>query len=588
MKTRRKSKRGSKSADQIASLLQQLDQIKADFRRSSSAAKMRLIRKLARVDILEADMLVHYHDILCFMVAYPDKREIYKTAEAQLHRFAERVAKYRELGGDPRARKLINSGLINTDVEFAFGYDVTSMLHKWHPRNIDIDWDDLSEDESGMIDDLLPLLVSWQENDTLDNDQYLTTGDWLKFARGKKTPSDLGTLLRLFSRSGMSIEVQRYLYEKLDLSTTWQLKNTTASRTMARVPRKRVFYQRGKRRGRSKDLRRELRKKATPLRRLSIGEGRKYVRIVNEELAVRYRELFPVTFANPAEVYVAEPGRGVQIFIFGSVPSVRLPLESNFGAMLTRNGMLIGYGVGATLFDRVEIAINVFPAFRSGESPFVIEQFFRIFYHHFGSRILLVRSRQMGDGDDEPLKSGAFWFYYKLGFRAINDHVRKLANQEYQVIKSRPGYRSPLKMLRRLSKSDVFMHADAKKMDDYTELSLSNLGKHVTKYFAERFDGDRTTGTRHAVTQIARVLGVGSMRNWTADEKQAFARLAPLVACIPDLARWPRKDKQLLGRLMRAKGSQQERKFVLLSNRHQRFRSALERLAEIDLAESDD
>lgn len=549
---------------------------------------MRLIRKLAGVDILDPDMLIHYHDVLCFLIAYPDSRDTYTAAEVELNRFAERVVKYRDAGRDPMARKLINSGLIDTDIEFAFGYDVSHLLHKWHPRDIDIDWNGLSEEESEMIDELLPLLVSWQENDTLDNDQYLTTSDWLKLARGKKTPSNLGTLLRLFSQSSLSIEVQRYFYEKLDLSMTWQLKNTTASRTLARVPCKRVFYQKGERRGRSKDLRRELRKKATPLRHLSVREGRKYVRIVNEELAVRYRELFPVTFANPAEVYVAEPGRGVQIFIFGSYPAIRLPLESNFGAMLVRNGMPIGYGVGATLFDRVEIAINVFPAFRSGESPFVIEQFFRIFYHHFGSRVLLVRSRQMGDGDDEPLKSGAFWFYYKLGYRAVSDHVRNLADQEYQVIKAKSGYRSPLKMLRRLSKSDVFLHADVNKMDSYQELSLANLGKVVTRYFAENFDGDRVVGTRHAVTHVARVLDIGSMRNWTADEKQAFARLAPLVACIPGLAKWSSKDKRVLAQLMKAKGSQQERRFVILSNRHSRFREAIESLAEIDLPENDE
>ena len=164
------------------------------------------------------------------------------------------------------------------------------------------------------------------------------------------------------------------------------------------------------------------------------SQGKQLVRKVSEVLSVRFRELFPLTNANPAEVYLCEPGRGLQMYIYGSLPEARLPLEANFGAMFTRNGLPVGYGVGVVLFDRVEIAVNVFPAFRSGESAFLIEQFFRVFYHHFGSRLFLVQRGQMGYGDDEPLKSGAFWFYYKLGFRALDAGVRDLAEQEHQKI----------------------------------------------------------------------------------------------------------------------------------------------------------
>ena len=55
--------------------------------------------------------------------------------------------------------------------------------------------------------------------------------------------------------------------------------------------------------------------------------------------------------------------------------------------------------------------------------------------------------------------------------------------------------------------------------------------------------------------------------------------MAPLLACIPDLGRWSAREKHLLARIVRAKGSRHERDYALLASRHQRFRAAVEQLA---------
>ena len=77
-----------------------------------------------------------------------------------------------------------------------------------------------------------------------------------------------------------------------------------------------------------------------PLRRLSAAEGRRYVADIREVLAARVRELYPLAGASPDEVYLYEPGRGLQLVIYGSAPAIRLPHESNMGAMFVRNGAL--------------------------------------------------------------------------------------------------------------------------------------------------------------------------------------------------------------------------------------------------------
>jgi hypothetical protein len=55
--------------------------------------------------------------------------------------------------------------------------------------------------------------------------------------------------------------------------------------------------------------------------------------------------------------------------------------------------------------------------------------------------------------------------------------------------------------------------------------------------------------------------------------------MAPLLACLPDLGQWSARDKLLLARIVRAKGSRHERDYALLVSRHHRFRAAVEQLA---------
>ena len=579
MGSRKKKTRSEQDDTRAELVVRQLAKLRISFGRNSAGKKLKLLLQLKRLVITDVTLLKSCHDLLCFLRAYPDDAAILKLVEGELQSFGKRVDQYRQLTRDHAGRKLLNSGLVGTVVEHPFSLGVTSQLLRWYPDKLSIDWDDFDEDVGEEMLSILPLLAAWQENDTFDNDDSIAVEDWLTVARGKQSRSDLETFVKLISMSGMRPDVQRYLYDNLDLTVTWQLGDSTSSRTLKRLPVGKVYYQKGDRRSRVSDLRAELRKPAARLQRLPLPEGKKYVRAINEVLASRSRELFPITFANPSEVYLYEPGRGVQILIYGTNPDIRLPLESNFGAMLVRNGMPVGYGICATLFDCVEIAINIFPAFRSGESSYIIEQFFKLFYHYFGSQVFLVRSRQMGDGDDEPLHSGAFWFYYKLGFRAVKKRVRKLAEEENERIQRNTRYRSPMKMLRRLSKSDVFLHMDSDQMHKWRELSLVNLGYVVTKYAAEACDGNRDLMVRQSVAAVMSRLKVRRWKQWAKNEIVALERLAPLIKNIPDLSGWSTKDKAALVRLIRAKGAVHERKFSLLSGRHVCFRKALENLA---------
>jgi hypothetical protein len=47
----------------------------------------------------------------------------------------------------------------------------------------------------------------------------------------------------------------------------------------------------------------------------------------------------------------------------------------------------------------------------------------------------------------------------------------------------------------------------------------------------------------------------------------------------PGTYRWGARDRRLLARIVRAKGSRRERDYALLASRHRRFRAAVEQLA---------
>ena len=567
------------SKKQAYLLIRELDKLKTVFDQQSAQNKISLLKALSSKKITGNETLQACHDILCFMRAYPDNAGILAAIERELKFFSKRVEYYKNKARDPRAQWLGDSGIVNSSVSHTFSYELTTYLAKRFKELVEIDWDSYNEQGTDTISAILPLLVSWQENDTLDNDLEIETADWLKLARAKSDKTDLSLLIKLLSTSGLPREVQRHLYENAEIPVKWTLTNCPASRTLKRIPFKKLFYQKERLIGRTRDLRARLAERPSKLAMLSKKQGQEYVDSIKDVLGVRCRELYPLMHANASEIYISEPGRGLRLIILGDQQDIRLPLEANFGAMLVRNGIPVGYGIGCMFFDRCEIAINVFPSYRSGESSFIIEEFFRLFHHHFGARQLLVRSYQIGDDNEEALESGSFWFYYKLGFRSVNKEVRKLADKENEKIKANKNYRSSMSTLKKLAKGDIFFHVDPSKMVDFKELPLKNLGYIVTDYAKRKFDSNRRLAEEQSVLYLARLLKIKGWTRWSPEEIDSFKRLAPLIACIPGLSKWSPKDRTALAKIIRAKGSINERNFVLLCNKHPKFREAIHRMA---------
>jgi hypothetical protein len=221
---------------------------------------------------------------------------------------------------------------------------------------------------------------------------------------------------------------------------------------------------------------------------------------------------------------MTSPGRGLEIYMVGMKPENRMPLETNYSGLLIKNGVPIGYAISVLLFERCEIAINVFDTFRSGEASIIFNHFFRVFYHHFGGRAFLMRKWQVGHENEEGLQSGSFWFYYKLGFRAIDPNVNNLAKAEAAKIGKDNSYRSDIRTLKKLALSDLLVDLRPKPRRPFSELLVSDIGMAVTDDIARNFGGDGRRALRNSLKAVSSALGIRFPGKLAANELLAFER----------------------------------------------------------------
>ena len=68
-----------------------------------------------------------------------------------------------------------------------------------------------------------------------------------------------------------------------------------------------------------------------------------------------------------------------------------------------------------------------------------------------------LEKQKIDEVDEDALRTGAFWFYRKLGFKPTNPEIEALARGEERRMAAQPGYRSDRRMLRRLSRTEAFL-----------------------------------------------------------------------------------------------------------------------------------
>ncbi len=396
-----------------------LVQLRNQFGEEPRQWKLALLQQLSGTEILDPELLLEYHEALLFIRVYPDDREVFRITRRECDRFGQRVLRLREEDPDA-AEALDEEALPETAVSYQYDHTTVAELVKWYGPKLEIQWEEFEDTEK--LDALLPLLASWAESDGLDL-APVSTEEWVDLARGQDGQSALQWLLARLDRLKVPYLVKRQLYDALELPVAWQLGDSPACRTHAKVSGGVPYFHEGPLLRKMENFNREVKR---PLDRISLASprtARQLIKTIRCALAVRHRGLYPVEYASPDEVIVARCNRGYQLVLFGMKPDYRLPVESDYAALIIKNGYVIGYGVGAILFDQCEIAINIFDTWRGGEAAYIFSQYLRVFHQHFGCTRFRMERYQVGYENDEGLQSGSFWFYRKLGFISENPDV---------------------------------------------------------------------------------------------------------------------------------------------------------------------
>jgi len=494
------------------------------------------------------------------------------------------------------------SGIAGTQVEVIFSYDFLLWLVNRFPGELDIDWEDQEPSES--FSWVLPLLVPFlSEEASVDaNVPYLA---WLRAAGALGKDGGLRWLLKNIERLDVANagtrsasltpsspltepgyqtrtvrpyiadRLRAALYDSLELWVRWRLGNSPMTRTLMRRPPRRIFYQTTPlvaRRDVSID--RELSGRPLRVRKLSLREGEAALDLARAAMATRYRELYSFTWGDPQTVLSADAGRGLEILLVGLLPEKRLPLRAGYAPFVLRNGVPIGYGDAFGLCERMEVSFNIFYAFRDGESAYAFARTLALYHQLFGSTAFSIDPYQIGQGNEEAIDAGAFWFYRKLGFRPTSAAVEEIARREEVRMTKTPGLRTSARTLRKMAGSALVFDQTGK--GHWDRFNLRNIGLAVEKRFAAAGE-DAAAFAAAALQTVAANLGFRA-RSIAPRERSALEKLAPVLALIPDLKRWTSDERAALREIIRAKAAPREDSYLHRLAAHQRLRRALLKL----------
>ena len=304
------------------------------------------------------------------------------------------------------------------------------------------------------------------------------------------------------------------------------------------------------------------------------------VDMAREAMVTHSRDLDVFMFGDARDVRLVDWGDGLAFAAFCATPDRRLLLESVYGMLTLKNGVPIGYVLISALFGSSEVAFNVFETFRGCESGYVYGAVLATGRHLFGSDTFTIYPYQLGDGNDEALQSGAWWFYQKLGFRPRDGAARRLMGRELAAMAKRPRHRSTIPTLRRLARENLYYDMGRPRDDVMGEVPLGRVSEAVTNAVARRFGSDRRRAGHVLTDEVRVLLGLGSLDGWDRGQRLMLRRWAPLIGVLPGVSRWSAAERSALAEVVRAKGGRRESGYVRRFDGHRRLRRAVIALAQ--------
>jgi hypothetical protein len=474
-------------------------------------AKREALAALARVALVETDALLACHDTLLFLRAHPSDRAMLAAVDAQLRRLAAFLRPRR----GRHAERLQEQGLPFVEMTPRFTHDCVRWLMS-HPHCrvvLDSFADDAKAGLNAILSMTLPSVERSETTAGLANDALIET---LRVPKGH----ELAFVVAELSRLDALPFVKDHLFDELDLFVRITPTDRRFSKAFSRLPMPAVHFQ-------TELLRdfdaRALMNHALPAPRTpDRAELDEVMRVIKTSLALTVRETDPATYMDERTLRVFDLERGLTMSIYGMTAERQLPLESYVGFTLFKNGLACAYG-GAWVFGpRAGFGMNIFEPYRGGESGLMMCQVLRTYRQAFGVDFFEVDAHQFGLDNADGIATGAFWFYYRYGFRPLDAQLAQLAERERAKIRATPDYRSSERTLLRLTGSNVALNFGRTRPPHVFDLMVP-----VTRMIGRRWRGDRVVAERECIERFVR--RVGAPRRLGAHARRVLAEVALLA-----------------------------------------------------------
>ncbi len=531
------------------------------------AERTALLQAAGERPIRSAKALREWHELLLFVLAHPRDEVESSLASAALDRVSA-IAAQLQTASSRAGDALTNSGIAGAPVEGSYSLALLRWLLRTWPAHLTLTQVDAPLDE---VRDVLRTLVLPVEEELVDW-PVADADELLASLFGPSRHRWISLLVAALDALDADERVREHLFARLRVYVRIDGAAATCSVTKVSVPTGATFFLRA---GaiRSVDVAAIASMPAPRPVRLSAAAAQGLIDTARTVLATMERETDPVTHAGTASLF--DMGRGLRIALYSLSASHRLAFDSYVGFMAFRNGVPLAYG-GAWIFPgRSKIGINVFPAQRGGESAWCFAQLLRLYRSEFRVDRFEAENYQLGHGNAEGLRSGAYWFYYRLGFRPMTPALRRVAEREFGRLSRRSGYAVPRPVLLELVEAglELVLRDTAGPVID-----TSALTEAAQRLVVQRHDGDRARAMSHALRRVRAVMrsveSPASRDRWTAAEKHVLHLWALPLDLVDDLEAWPPAERQRLALLVRAKAGATETRHQRLLRKHRRLLSA--------------
>ncbi len=434
------------NSDNSISLITSLFSIRNQYGQKAAFKKMELLKSIYDRKIKSKKVIQLYADTLHFLLAYPDNKAVYLQTTRCLNQLQSLIQ------SDVKIKKsLFNSGITGTGLIAAFSFEIAKWMRETYPDNIHLNSFETGE---AQIQSILSVVMPKVESEIFQ-DANASWRPWFK-QFSKKGEDLLDKLIAVFNETDIRPEVKDELWNAIGVNLEIDFPEHTCLPDSLFTP----YFHRSIVKKKTFNLKQD---KKPVYVKLNDEEASQIINCGRMVLLRQLREIDPVTFTNTDLISFYKMSRGISIALMGMQPDRRHPIDSYMGYVVFKNGLPVAYAGSWILFDSARIGLNVFPAYRGGESQFIFEQVLNLHREIYHLKRFTVDPYQIGKDNSDGIHSGSFWIYHRAGFRPLKKEQKLLAEKEFSKIKTTKGYRSSSAVLKKLadSRAELILEKEA-------------------------------------------------------------------------------------------------------------------------------